>query len=212
MGFASSSNSVASCRGNASLRNHEPPPSGVSPTRAYDMTNFASCAATIMSQASASEKPAPAAAPSTAAMTGLVEVRSARIHCASKSMLCACTEASFARFSSNRLRLPPAQKKSSAPVNTTARMDGSRSAVSSATIAAAYMSGWSALRAPGFDSVRTSVESLSGGRAASSSALMESPGSLSRYQRRASRSSAVASVSSRLAKQKRTMPDSCGSW
>ena len=46
------------------------PASGERPRRAYDSVERASSAATIRSQASASEKPAPAAAPSTAAMTG----------------------------------------------------------------------------------------------------------------------------------------------
>ena len=45
----------------------------------YDITNCASSAATIRSQASASEKPAPAAAPSTAAITGFGKVRIASI-------------------------------------------------------------------------------------------------------------------------------------
>ena len=61
-------------------RCQEPPPSGVSPTLPYDITNLASEAATIRSQASASDIPPPAAKPSTAAITGFGNARSDSIN------------------------------------------------------------------------------------------------------------------------------------
>ena len=131
--------------------------------------NCAECAATIKSQASTREKPAPAAGPSTAAITGLGQSRRASTHACNLPTESAATERSLFRFSSRRFRLPPAQNVSPAPVNTTARMSGSRSAVSSASIPAAYISGCSALRAPGLESVRMSVASR---RVASNSADM----------------------------------------
>ena len=80
------SSSLTSCRGSACDRLQLAPPSGDSAMLLYAMTNTASSAATIRSQASASEKPAPAAAPSTAAITGLGKVRIASIQLCRPSM------------------------------------------------------------------------------------------------------------------------------
>ena len=83
------SHSLASWRGRACARCQLKPPSGDSATVLYEAANTASRAATMKSQASASEKPAPAAAPSTAAITGLGKVRIESIQLCSASMLSA---------------------------------------------------------------------------------------------------------------------------
>jgi hypothetical protein len=55
----------------------------------YDMTNFALSEAMMKSQASAMENPAPAANPSTLAMTGFGHSRMAAVQRFSRSMLSA---------------------------------------------------------------------------------------------------------------------------
>ncbi len=113
-------------RGSARVANHEPPPSGDRPTLTYAITNFAPSAGDDQ-VARERERHArhPAAAPSTAAITGLVQPVIARVMRCSPSIESACTCGGCARFSSRRLRLPPAQNVPSAPVSTTARIDGS---------------------------------------------------------------------------------------
>ena len=61
------------------MRKCEPPESGTSPTFTNAGTNDAESAAMRMSHAIASERPAPAAAPFTAAMHRLLERPSARM-------------------------------------------------------------------------------------------------------------------------------------
>ena len=61
------------------MRKCDPPESGTSPMFTKAGTNEAASAAMRMSHAIASERPAPAAAPFTAAMTGFSSVLSARM-------------------------------------------------------------------------------------------------------------------------------------
>jgi hypothetical protein len=113
-------------------------------------------AATMKSQASASEKPAPAAAPSTAAITGLGKLRIASIQPCRPSMLCACTSRGLLRLASRRCRLPPAQKVLPAPVMTTLRTSGAVGGVQRLD-AGRVDSGPSALRWSGLLMVSTMV-------------------------------------------------------
>src|SRR3977135_2917816 len=71
-----------------------------------------------------------------------------------------------------RFRLPPEQKKLSAPVRMRTRTESSRSAAETASIAAAYMSGCKAFFAPGLESASTRVASR---REALSSADIRTP-------------------------------------
>ena len=59
--------------------NHEPPESGTSPIPMKPGTNVATSAAIRMSQAAASESPAPAHGPLTAAITGFSSPRIRRM-------------------------------------------------------------------------------------------------------------------------------------
>ena len=61
------------------MRKCEPPESGTSPTFTNAGTKLAESAAMRTSHAIASERPAPAAAPFTAAITGFSSARSARM-------------------------------------------------------------------------------------------------------------------------------------
>ena len=101
------------------------------------MTKTASSAATRKSHARASEKPAPAAAPSTAAMTGLGKVRIASIQPCSASTDSAATSGDLCRVASRRCSCPPAQKVLPSPVITTLRTSGAFSATDSASTPAA---------------------------------------------------------------------------
>ena len=72
-------------------------------------------------------------------------------------MLWACTSGGCWRLACRRCRLPPEQNMPPAPVMTTLRTSGLRSATLSASMHAAPMEGSIALRRPGLLRVSTSV-------------------------------------------------------
>ena len=100
---------------------YEPPESGTRPMLMNAGTKVAVSAATRMSQAQASESPAPAAAPFTAAITGFSSARIARTFgwYVSRSRAAMSPAASW-----NSVRSWPTQKPRPAPVSTTARTAG----------------------------------------------------------------------------------------
>ncbi len=160
-------------RGSAREMNHEPPPSGVRPTRAYDITNLASSAATIRSHASASEKPAPAAAPSTAAITGFDDALQRGDPFAEQVDALGLHRRIFRAVLEQAVQVAARAEE----VVGAGHHDGAHRVVA--------LGGIRALRcrrrtcrdaarcfAPGFESLRTSVVSLSAGRSVKSSALI----------------------------------------
>ncbi|MNM86224.1 hypothetical protein D3C81_983690 [compost metagenome] len=133
MNISSLASIIPTARGSA----YSAPMSGNRPTLANDMQNDARSDASTKSAASASENPAPAAGPSTAAITGISRSRSRRSHlwmsCRRRRM------ASGARADGSGLekmpwidfRSPPAQKLPADPVRISARMLRSLSTQSS---------------------------------------------------------------------------------
>lgn len=77
-----------------------------------------------MSHASAIDKPAPAAASSTAAITGLLQLRIERIRPCRRSIPARRSIEVIARRCANRFRSPLTQKTLPTPVRTIASMSG----------------------------------------------------------------------------------------
>ena len=115
---------------------NEPPESGTRPMPMKPGTKFALSAAIRRSHAQASERPAPAQAPFTAAITGFSSARIARMF--GWYVLRSLSEMS-PDASRNSVRSWPAQNPRPAPVITTALTSGSRASSSAAPSAA-----WSA--------------------------------------------------------------------
>ena len=118
-------------------------------------TKLAVSAAMRRSHAAASERPAPAVGPLTAAITGFSSARIARMFgwyvLSSRSRMSSAT-------SRNSVRSCPAQKPRPAPVITTARTSGS-AAASSASASAACSAALNALNTSGRFSVIVSTAS-----------------------------------------------------
>ena len=146
----------------------EAPLSRASPTLAKASRNFALSAAIRKSATKASDAPAPAAIPFTAAMTGLGMVASA----STIGLKCLCTVSSGAvspaasRSACSR-RSCPAQKPRPAPVSTTARTAGSAATSRTVSSSASFSSTVSELSASGRFSVTVATPSLAWSRTVS---------------------------------------------
>ena len=110
------------------MDDHEPPESGTSPIPMKPGTNVATSAAIRMSQAAASESPAPAQGPLTAAITGFSSPRIS----ADVGWYVSSSRSRSSRDLLELLQVLPAQKPRPAPVITTARISGSAASSSAA--------------------------------------------------------------------------------
>jgi hypothetical protein len=156
-GSASQTSCNASALGSRRASCQLPPPSGDRPSLACDIMKRASSAATTRSQASTIENAPPAAAPSTAAMTGFGHARSASMKALKRSSICICTAGSARRRSARAAMSPPALKVAPSPCSTIARTSALDSATVSASTPAAKNCSDSVFGRPGSLSVSTSV-------------------------------------------------------
>ncbi len=141
-------------------RNHDVPKSPLAPTLANAVTSTARSAAIRRSAASAIDSPAPAAAPGSAATTGIGSRRNARLTAAwwdrrtptlssSEVGTTPSAEPLAVLFSCMPFTSPPAQNAPPSPVSSNTRTDGSRSICGSTRSNAPYIGADSALRRSG---------------------------------------------------------------